>query len=141
MIMVILGLLSWPPMARLVRSQILAARENEYVTAAKAMGVKEMFIIYKHILPNIIGPVMVNITMRFASTILFEATLSFIGFGIVEPVPTWGNILNSSMDSRVLTTYWWRWVFAAVSLSATTLSIYMIGDGLSEAIDPKRSER
>jgi len=141
MIMAIQGMLNWPAIARLVRSQILAARENEYVTAAKAMGVKERAIVFKHILPNIIGPVMVTLTLRLSSAIIYESTLSFIGFGILEPIPTWGNMLSGSLDSRVIETYWWRWVFTATALSATTLSIYMIGDGLSDAIDPKRSER
>jgi len=141
MIMAIQGMLNWPSIARLVRSQILAARENEYVTAAKAMGVKEVAIVFKHILPNIIGPIMVNLTLRLANAIIYESTLSFIGFGIIEPVPTWGNMLSGSMDSRVIEVFWWRWVFAATALSAATLSIYMIGDGLSDAIDPKRNDR
>ncbi len=141
LIMVILGVLSWPGLARLVRAQILAEREKEFVTAAKAVGIREGSIIFKHILPNVITVIIVNITLQFASSMLTESTLSFIGFGVVEPNPTWGNMLKGAQDSQVITDFWWRWVFPAIALSLSTISINLIGEGLRQAIDPHSNER
>lgn len=141
MIMVILGLLSWPGLARIVRAQILAERENEFVTAAKAMGIKEISIIFRHILPNVIGVVLVDLTLSFASCMLTESSLSFLGFGVVEPSPTWGNMLNSCMSSTVISDYWWRWVFPSITLGLSTISINLIGDSLRDAVDPKSNDR
>lgn len=141
MIMVILGLLSWPSLARLVRGQILAAREQEFVTAAKAMGITEMKIIFKHILPNVITVVLVNLTLSFALCMLYESSLSYLGFGVNEPNATWGNMLYGCNDSTVMSLYWWRWVFPAIALSLCTVSINMAGDGMRDAIDPKSNDR
>ena len=140
-IMVILGVLSWPSLARLVRAQILAEREKEFVTAAKAMGIKEIAIIFKHILPNVITVVIVDTTLAFASCMLTESSLSFLGFGVIEPTPTWGNMLNGSQASTVIQNYWWRWVFPSLALSLSTISINLIGDGLRDAIDPRSNDR
>ena len=117
LIMFILGLLSWPGIARLVRGSVLAEREQEFVTAAKSLGVKEFGIIFRHIVPNIITVIIVNATLDFATCMLTESSLSFIGFGVAEPNATWGNMLNG------------------------TISINCIGDGLRDAIDPKSKER
>ncbi len=141
MIMVILGLLSWPSLARLIRAQVLSAREQEYVTAAKAMGIREFTLIFRHILPNVITVVIVNTTLAFASCLLTESSLSFIGFGVIEPSPTWGNMLNSAQSSDVIANYWWRWVFPSIALSLAVISINLIGDGMRDAIDPKSNER
>ncbi len=141
MIMVILGVLSWPSLARLTRGAFLAQRESEYVTAAKAMGIKEAGIIFKHILPNILAIVLVNITIALAGSMLTESSLSFLGFGVAEPNPTWGNMLMSCNDSTVIAKFWWRWVFPSVSLGLATVSINLIGDGLRDAIDPKSNDR
>ena len=141
MIMVILGLLSWPSLARLVRGQILAAREQEFVTAAKAMGIKEVKIIFKHILPNVITVVLVNLTLSFALCMLYESSLSYLGFGVNEPNATWGNMLYGCNDSTVMSQYWWRWVFPSIALSLCTISINMAGDGMRDAIDPKSNDR
>lgn len=141
LIMVILGFLSWPGICRLVRAQIFAEREKEFVTAAKAMGVKENKIIFKHILPNVISVIIVNGTLSFASSMLTESTLSYLGFGVVEPNPTWGNMLYGCANSTVIQSYWWRWVFPAIALGIATICINLIGDGLRDAIDPKSNER
>ncbi len=141
MIMVILGVLSWPSTARLIRGQVLAEREKEFVTAAKSMGIKERVIIFRHIIPNIITVIIVSATLSFASSMLTETALSFLGFGVLEPRPTWGNMLTSSQSSEVISVYWWRWIFPALALSITTISINLIGDGLRNAIDPKSNER
>ncbi len=140
-IMAILGFLSWPGLARLVRGQILAEREKEFVTAAKAVGIKERAIIFKHILPNVISVVIVNVTLRYATSLLTESSLSFLGFGIVEPSPTWGNMMTGSQNADVIANKWWRWAFPAIALSLSTVSINLLGDGLGDAIDPKSHER
>lgn len=141
MIMVILGLLSWPPLARLVRGQMLAAREQEFVTAAKAMGITELKIIFKHILPNVITVILVNLTLSFALCMLYESSLSYLGFGVNEPNATWGNMLYGCNDSTVMANYAWRWIFPAIALSLATVSINMVGDGMRDAIDPKTNDR
>lgn len=141
MIMVILGVLSWPGLSRLVRAQILAEREKEFVTAARAVGVREKTILFRHIIPNVITVIIVSATLDFAACLLTESSLSFLGFGVVEPSPTWGNMLTGSQSSTVIGTYWWRWVFPALALSLATISINLVGDGLRDAIDPKSSER
>ncbi len=140
-IMVILGLLRWTNLAFLIRAQILAQREMEYVTAAKALGVKEHGIIFKHIIPNVISIILVNATLAFASSMLTESSLSFLGFGIIPPTPTWGNMLTGANDSLVIQQFWWRWVFPSLIFSICTICINLIGDGLRDAIDPKSNER
>ncbi len=141
LIMIVLGVLSWPPLCRLVRAQILAQREMEFVTAAKAMGVKELTIVFRHIVPNVISVILVSATLSFASSMLTESTLSYLGFGISPPTPTWGNMLQGANNSIVIQAYWWRWVFPALILSICTVCINLIGDGLRDAIDPKSNER
>lgn len=141
LIMCILGLLSWPGIARLVRGSVLAEREQEFVTAAKALGVREFGIIFRHILPNIITVIIVNATLNFATCMLTESSLSFIGFGVNEPNATWGNMLTGAQNGQVIENYWWRWVFPALMLGICTISINCIGDGLRDAIDPKSKER
>lgn len=141
LIMIVLGVLSWPQLARLVRAQVLAEREKEFVIAARAIGVKEITIVFKHIIPNVISVIIVNATLSFATSMLTEATLSYLGFGVSLPRPTWGNMLYGCNDSVVIQNYWWRWVFPAVLLSICVICINVIGDGLRDAIDPKSNER
>lgn len=141
MIMVILGLLSWTGLQRLVRAQVLSVREQEYVVAARAVGIKERHIIFKHILPNVISVIIVSATLSFAGSMLTEATLSYLGFGVQAPQPTWGNMLYGANNSIVIQNYWWRWVFASIILSISVISVNTVGDGLRDAIDPKTQER
>lgn len=141
LIMVILGLLSWTGLQRIVRAQVLSVREQEYVIAAKAVGIKEVNIVFRHILPNVISVIIVNATLNFATSMLTEATLSYLGFGVPPPRPTWGNMLYGSNNSIVIQNYWWRWVFASIILGICVICINLIGDGLNDAIDPKSQER
>lgn len=136
-IMMILGVLSWTGLARLVRGQVLVARENEYVTAAKAMGVKESKIAFKHILPNVISVIIVTLTLDFAGCMLTESSLSYLGFGVPYPRPTWGNMLNGSNNLTVMNNFWWQWVFTAAFLAITTICINIVGDTLRDVMDPK----
>ena len=141
LIMVVLGVLSWVPTCRLVRAQILAQREMEYVTAAKAMGIREGTIVFRHILPNVVSLLIVSMTLDFATCMLTESTLSYLGFGIPLPTPTWGNLLNGANNSIVIQQYWWQWVFPALIFGICTICINLIGDGLRDALDPKALER
>ena len=140
--MCILGFLSWTGLARLIRGQVLVARENEYVTAAKAMGVKESKIAFKHILPNVISIIIVTLTLDFAGCMLTESSLSYLGLGVTPPRPTWGNMLNGANNLTVMNNYWWQWLFTALFLAITTICINIIGDALRDVMDPKsNSER
>ena len=141
LIMVILGLLSWTGLQRLVRAQVLSVREQEYVIAAKSVGIKQINIVFKHIIPNVISIIIVSATLSFASSMLTEATLSYLGFGVQAPQPTWGNMLFGANNSIVIQNYWWRWVFASIVLGVCVICINLIGDGLRDAIDPKSQER
>lgn len=136
-IMAILGVLSWPSLARLVRGQVLVARESEYVTAAKAMGVNERVIAFKHILPNIISVILVTLTLDFAGCMLTESSLSYLGFGVQYPRPTWGNMLNGANNATIIGNYWWQWVFTSLFLAITTICINIVGDTLRDVMDPK----
>ena len=140
-LMAVLGLLAWPPLMRLVRAQILQTREAEYVLAARALGVRQYKTIFRHIMPNVISAAIVVLTLALAGSMLTETALSFLGFGVSEPTPTWGNMLTGSNNSIVLRYQWWRWVFPAISLVTVAISINLIGDGLREATDPKAQGR
>jgi len=141
LIMVVLGVLSWPGICHLIRAQILSQREQEYVTAAKALGVRERSIIFRHIIPNVMSLILVDATLEFATCMLTESTLSYLGFGIAPPTPTWGNLLTGANDSLVIQNYWWRWVFPAVIFGICTICINLVGDALRDAVDPKSAER
>lgn len=140
-IMVILGILSWPGLCRLVRAQMLSQREMEYVVAAKTMGVKEGQIIFKHIIPNVMSVCLVSITLAFGTSMLTESTLSYLGFGVPLPTPTWGNMLNGANNSVTIQNYWWNWVFVGAIFGLSCICINLIGDGLRDALDPKSSGR
>ncbi len=139
-IMIILGLLSWTGLARMIRGQVLAEREKEFVIAAQSMGIKENRIAFKHILPNVISVILVSMTLDFAGCLLTESSLSYLGFGVQQPRPTWGNMLNGANNSIVIQNYWWQWVFPSIFLAIATISINIIGDTLRDVLDPKSSQ-
>ena len=141
LIMVILGVLSWMGLARLVRAQLLVEREKDFVLAARALGIKQRNIMWKHILPNVFNLVIVNITLGYASSLLTEAGLSFLGFGVAQPTPSWGNMLTSAQQSTVIQYYWWRWFLPGLFVVLAALSANLIGDALREAMDPRENER
>jgi len=141
LLMAVLGILSWPGLMRLVRAQILQAKEAEYVLAARSLGVKQIKLIFRHIMPNVASAAIVSLTLALASAMLTETALSFIGFGVSEPYPTWGNMIAGANNSVVLRDQWWRWLFPAVSLVTVAISINLIGDGLREATDPRAQGR
>lgn len=138
-IMCILGVLTWPGLARLVRGQVLVARESEYVMAAKSMGVKESRIAFKHILPNVMSVILVSLMLDFGTCMLTESQLSYLGFGVQYPRPTWGNMLYGCNNETIINAYWWQWLFTAIFLAVTTICINIVGDALRDVMDPKSS--
>ena len=136
-LMLILGFLGWPSLARMVRGQILSLREQEFMTATEACGVRVSRRIYKHLIPNVIPQLIVSCTMGLGSTIITEATLSFLGLGVRFPFASWGNIINDVNNTFVLTNYWFIWIPAGVLLLVTVLAFNIVGDGLRDAFDPK----
>lgn len=129
--------LSWPVPARLVRGEFLSLRERDFVEAARATGAGPARIIYRHMLPNALAPLIVNATLDVATIILFEAALSFLGFGVPQPVPTWGNMLSEAQNIAVLTNMPWLWVPPGLMIFLTVISINFLGDGLRDALDPR----
>ena len=136
-LMLILGFLGWPGMARLVRGQILSLREQEFMTATEACGISVSRRIFRHLVPNVIPQLIVSCTMGLGGTIITEATLSFLGLGVKFPFASWGNIMNDVSNSYVLTEYWFIWIPAGICLMLTVLGFNFVGDGLRDAFDPK----
>ena len=136
-LMLILGFLGWPGIARLVRGQILSLREQEFMVATEACGVRVSRRIFRHLIPNVIPQLIVFCTMGLGSTIITEATLSFLGLGVKFPFASWGNIINDVNDTFVLTEYLFIWVPAGICLLLTVLAFNLVGDGLRDAFDPK----
>lgn len=129
--------LSWPIPARLVRGEFLSLRERDFVEAARATGASPLRIIARHMLPNAMAPLIVNATLEVAGIILLEAALSYLGFGVSQPTPTWGNMLSEAQNMGVLTTKPWLWVPPGLMIFLTVLSINFMGDGLRDALDPR----
>jgi len=135
LLVAIVGILIWMGTARLVRSQFLALREREFVEAARALGAGGARLMFRHILPNAIGPITVAATLAVGSAIMLESALSFLGFGIQPPVPTWGNLLNSA--SSWLSVAPWLAIPPGLCILFTVLSVNFLGDGLRDALEPK----
>ncbi len=136
-LMLILGFLGWPSIARLVRGQILSLREQEFMTATEACGISIPRRIFRHLIPNVIPQLIVTCTMSLGSTIITEATLSFLGLGVKFPFASWGNIINDVNNAFVMTHYWFIWIPAGICLLITVLGFNFVGDGLRDAFDPK----
>ncbi len=133
-------LTGWPSMYRMARSKVLSLKEEEFVQALRAFGVSDLKIAFKHLLPNTIGPVVVNITLSTAMFILQEASLSVLGYGVPQEIATWGNIINVITNAGTIRydwlEYWWMWLPCAVMLILFVLAINFMGDGLRDASDP-----
>jgi peptide/nickel transport system permease protein len=136
MIVVVIGGFRWMPVARLVRAQFLSLREKEFVEAARALGATKLRQVVRHILPNSLGPVIVAGTVDVAAAIIAESTLSFLGLGFPPDIPTWGRILFDAKDYLDIAPHWA--LFAGAAIFLTVLSINFIGDGLRDALDPRR---
>ena len=136
-IVLIIGLLSWPKFARLVHGQFLTLREQEFVLAARALGIPNRRIIFVHIVPNVLAPLLALITFSVGEAILTEAGLSFLGLGVPPPTPSWGNMLEAARNLEILQDFPWMWAPPAVMIVLTILCVNFIGDGLRDAIDPR----
>ena len=134
----VIALLLWPRMARLVRGQVLSLRDQDYVQAAKAIGVSDAKIALRHILPNVVGIMVVEATLVVAQAILIETAVSYLGLGIQPPTPSWGNMLEDSRTT--MTTQWWLTWFPGLMIVITALCVNFLGDGLRDALDPKAIE-
>ena len=137
-LMAIFILTGWGGMYRLARARMLSLREEEYVQALRSFGLSTFTICYKHMLPNALSPIMVNITLSTAMFILTEAGLSFLGLGVPLNIPTWGNILNVAQDILILQNYWWMWGPVGIVISVFVLCVNFIGDGLRDSTDPSQ---
>ena len=134
-VILVLAIAGWVPYARLIRGSVLSAREQEYITAARAIGVRDSVLLVKHMLPNVLTPIIVFGTFAVAATIIAEAGLSYLGLGVGSKVPTWGNMLS---DGRTyISTAWWLTTLPGLAIMLTVLSINLIGDWLRDALDPQ----
>ncbi len=136
---IILGLVLWPTLARIVRGVFLSLREKEFVQAARASGAGDLRIMFRHMIPNTIGPIVVNMTLVLASAIIIEATLAFLGLGVNPPTPALGRLIDEGRSA--MRTSWWLIVMPGMALVAIALAINFIGDGLRDALDPTQRER
>ncbi|MCK9555450.1 ABC transporter permease [bacterium] len=132
-IMIVIGVTGWPGVARLVRGEILKIKSIEYIQSARTVGVSSMRIIFRHILPNAIGPVLVSATFGVAGAILIESSLSFLGFGVQPPTPSWGEILSQAKQYLS----WWLVLFPGIAIFITVTAFNLVGEGVRDAIDPK----
>lgn len=137
-IVLVIGGLNWMPTARLVRAEFLSVKEKEFIEAARAMGANSGAIMVKHILPNVLSPVIVSASLGVGAAIIAESTLSFLGIGFEPDVPTWGRLLSESRD--FLDIAWWMAVGPGMMIFLTVLSINFIGDGLRDALDPRKTQ-
>jgi peptide/nickel transport system permease protein len=137
---VLLGTLLWGTLARIVRAEFLSLREKEFVEAAKAAGAKDRRIIFRHILPNALSPIIVNATLVIGVAIILEAALSFLGFGVRPPNPAWGQMAaNGGRLAVGGSGAWWLVLFPSIALIVTVLSVNFLGDGLRDALDPTQT--
>ncbi|MBE9913642.1 ABC transporter permease [Paenibacillus donghaensis] len=136
-LMLIIGVLAWTGLARLVRGQILALREMEYMQAVEALGIRDKRKIFRHLLPNTIPIIIVSATLGVAGAILYESALSYLGIGVVPPTPSWGNMIAEANDMIVFRKRPWLWIPPGMCILITVVAINLIGDGLRDALDPK----
>ncbi|AVI40489.1 oligopeptide ABC transporter permease [Bacillus pumilus] len=134
----IFALTGWTTTARLIRSEFLSLRTREFVLAARTIGTKNHVIIFSHILPNCIGPIIVSATLKVGSVILAESTLSYLGFGIQPPTASWGNMLQDAQNFSIMVQAWWYPLFPGLLILLTVLCFNFLGDGLRDALDPKK---
>ena len=134
-IMIVIGLTGWPGVARLVRGEFLKQRKLDYVTAARAVGASDLRIIFSHILPNSLAPVLVSATFGIAGAILVESSLSYLGFGVPPPTPSWGEILSQSKS--YIDFAWWLTIFPGAAIFLTVTAYNLVGEGLRDAVDPR----
>ena len=137
-VMIVIGLTSWMGVARLVRAEFLTLKSRDFIQAARALGASDARIIFVHLLPNALAPVLVSATLGVAGAILTESALSFLGIGVQPPTPSWGNILTAGKDNISLA--WWLSLFPGLAILVTVLGYNLLGEGLRDALDPRLRE-
>jgi ABC-type dipeptide/oligopeptide/nickel transport system permease subunit len=140
-VFITIGVVGWAGMARLVRGQVLVMRQTEYVQAARALGARDRRILVQHLLPNVIAPVIIAVTLGMAGAIMAEAALSFLGLGVQPPTPSWGSMIAAARDLSQLRTAPWTSVFPGLAIGAAVLGFNLLGDALNDALNPKQYER
>ncbi len=138
-VILVIGLTSWMYLARIVRASVLSLKELDFVTASKALGASDARIFFSHLVPNILGPIIVAATLGLAGAILTEAYVSFLGLGVQQPTATWGNMMQQA-QSFLIRGAWWMWVFPSLFIVLIILCINMLGDGLRDAFDPRSNK-
>jgi peptide/nickel transport system permease protein len=133
--MIAIGLSHTPGFARVVRASVLSVKENEYIESARLIGDSDIKIIFKHILPNAMAPMIVQATLNVGRSVISAASLSFLGLGIQPPIPEWGSMLSSARS--FLRDYWWMTTFPGLTIMTTVFSLNLVGDGLRDALDPR----
>ena len=137
-IMVVIGLTSWMEPARLIRAEFLSLKEREFVVAARAIGASDARIIFRHVLPNGLSPILVSATLGIGGAILIESALSFLGLGVQPPTPSWGSLLASGKDNIEIA--WWLSAFPGLAILLTVLGYNLLGEGFRDALDPRHRE-
>ncbi len=137
-IILVLGFTGWMGLTRIIRAVVLSLKQQEFIIAARALGANDRRIIFRHILPNVLAPVIVSATLGIAGSILVESYVSFLGLGVQPPTASWGNMIQRAAEK--IDTAWWLWFFPGGLILLTILSINFIGDGLRDALDPRSKE-
>ncbi|MEP6834712.1 MAG: ABC transporter permease [Gemmatimonas sp.] len=138
---VVIGVVGWAAMARLVRGQVLVVRELEYIQAMRALGMKDVRVLWRHVLPNVIAPVVIAATLGIAGAIMAEAALSFLGLGVQPPTPSWGSMIADSRDLSQLRNAPWTSLAPGLAIGAAVLGFNLLGDALRDALDPRNAKR
>jgi peptide/nickel transport system permease protein len=133
-VVLILGLVNWTYLARIVRAEVLSLRERDFVEAARALGASDRSLLVRHLLPNLMGPVLVFATLSMAGNILLESALSFLGVGVQPPTPSWGNMIQEGMAFYGVA--WWMSLFPGLAILVTVVSYNLVGEALRDALDP-----
>lgn len=136
-VMFIIGIITWPPLARLIRGQILSLREQEFMLATEALGLRDRRKIFRHLIPNVIPVIVVNTTLNIGGSIITESVLSFLGLGVAPPYPSWGNMVNVVNDFKEFRLRPWLWIPPGIMIFITVMAINFVGNGLRDAFDPK----
>jgi peptide/nickel transport system permease protein len=140
-LLIIFTVTGWTGYYRLIRARFFSIREENFVMALRALRIPKVSIMFRHMLPNTLGPIIISITMSTANYILAEAGLSYLGIGLPNNIPTWGNIINAARSVNVMVNYWWLWIPPGIAITLFVLAVNFFGDGLRDVLDPKQSKR
>jgi ABC-type dipeptide/oligopeptide/nickel transport system permease subunit len=135
----VIGFFAWPYMGRIIRGQTLSLREREFVDAARSLGARGPYILFRELLPNLVGPILVYSTLLIPTNILFEAALSYLGVGIIPPTPSWGGMIADAVNNGIYSVDPMYMIIPGLAIFITVMAFNLFGDGLRDALDPKSS--